>query len=151
MSHFFPDPSPAKVHSEYDDFFLPSNTSPGSQDYSPVFNFSFPEEEETQPKLVLPPPKFAGKEAIVQSLLATPPVKPRPRPNGKQMIKMDGAPKKTRKSKLKEEEEFALRKMERFVCVMFCQKCQENAHYDGIQLTILLCERCCERINKFRM
>lgn len=154
MMNFFSDPSPATVHSQYDDFFLPPNTSPELQGFSPVFDHSVPQIEvaKEERKLVLPPPKHATEAGNTPNVSNSVPAKPRARVNGKQMIKMGDGPKKARKpSKLKEEEEFALRKMERFVCVLFCKKCQENTHFDGVQLVILLCERCCERINKFRM
>ncbi|CAL2041787.1 unnamed protein product [Caenorhabditis brenneri] len=80
-----------------------------------------------------------------------------PRQNGKQMIKMCDENKKKRNrskrnvNKNDDEEKFALRKMEPFVCMIFCGKCQENAHFDGRSLNIKACERCCIRLSDFKM
>ncbi|EGT51963.1 hypothetical protein CAEBREN_05084 [Caenorhabditis brenneri] len=72
----------------------------------------------------------------------------RSRMNGKKAIRMSDSAKKRRASN---EESFALRKMEPFVCAFFCEGCQEGSHYDGEVLSIKTCNRCRSRFVNHKM
>ncbi|EGT57727.1 hypothetical protein CAEBREN_23848 [Caenorhabditis brenneri] len=174
MSSVYPDPTPTSFPPQYDDTFnLMSSHHEMYLENSFIPKWNQPElvsheigYENMGTQCMPMERKDNGREQ--QSLMAVenypihsencisaPIVQPVQRLKGKQMIKMSTkkkpAVRKRAPRKAEADKSANLRKMERFVCIMFCQTCQESSQYNAPQLTFNLCKICCGRINKFKI
>ncbi|CDG24155.1 Nuclear receptor domain-containing protein [Caenorhabditis elegans] len=115
----YPDPSPGNVFWNFND--NPQLLSPQNLQFSPLENVP----NDHIPDIHIP---IDPEPVCVKKKKKNVPAKTNTTKSGKPLEKKDP--------------EFAFRKMEPLVAIIFCKTCQDGAQYDGSTLKIDVCKKC---------